>query len=151
MSWVCDDETIKALSLTIDNKHQKNLHINCLNINLETLLDVPIINQCICIIDLIGCCIESLLPSLFEKRVRIPTGLITNANGFEYSLECLREMVSVFPCHSLIAQESMAWKELTRKTRGGRKGEKNVYIYIYPHMCVVLCISKSESNACVIV
>ena len=129
MSWVCDDETIKALSLTIDNKHQKHLHINCLSANLEMLLDVQIINQCICFIDLIGCGIGTLLPSLIKKLyIRITPGWITYANVLEYALECLRKMVSIFPCHSLIAQESMAWKELTRKTRGGRKGENNVYI-----------------------
>ena len=62
-------------------------------------------------------------------------------------------MVTVFPTHSLIAQESLVCEVLTRtSTRGGRKGEKNVYISMLPtHMFVVLCIIKSESNAYVIV
>ena len=120
MSWVCDDETITALSLTIV-RHQKHLYINCLNANLETLLDVQRTNQCICFSNLICCSIGTLLPTLFEKRHSMSglhqSGLHqTNAHAFEYALKSLIEMVTVFPSHFLISQESTTWKELTRKT-----------------------------------
>ena len=47
--------------------------------------------------------------------VRITPGESTNANAFECALESLREMVNVFPCHSLIAQEIMTCLEGTDK------------------------------------